>query len=62
MSGQPNKQIQARIKHNRHIPKYASRRESFREFWRQFTLYPALPRRERRTIALSMWREAKAHG
>lgn len=59
MSGQRSKQVKARIERNKKTPHYAARRDSFRQFWREFTLFRHETRRTRRNLALLMWRDGK---
>jgi len=52
-------QAQERIKRNRHIKKKPAKRQSFRAFWRTFTMHRDKPRPWRRFIAREMWRSRK---
>jgi len=52
-------QAQKRIKRNKCIKKTPAKRQSFRRFWRTFTLYRGWSGWQRRKIALDIWRRRK---
>ena len=52
-------QAKQRIKRNKKIEKTPAKRQSFKRFWQTFTLYRDWTRRERRALALNIWRRRK---